>query len=539
MIRCPRCNMEMVPATAMNNGPSKWWYECTGVTCNTFYNSYAPQEHQAEVHMDEHRFIGNFGGYGSGKTLTTQEELYKHVFLTPSGNSMVGANVTSQYEQTLKRDIEVDIPKAFVSVVNTQKGYWDFINGHRIMFRPYDDPDKLRSYNLTFFVILEASEVKEQAFTQLKTRLRNLAATKPFYDEEGKVVYDVAKNGVKIPRIQYDWCKGIIESNPDAGWIKSSVLMVSDKISKHGEILDKYELLLEAQDVAISSHVTATSANEFLPPNFIAVNTKNKPMWWTQRYIYGSFIYAEGLVYPSAYKIVEPWFEIDKRWKRILAYDYGLSDDSVFLLGAIDEEKNLLHIYKEIRSNDRNIEQLAQLFHQATNDIPVGGWVCQPIIDPKSGPKRDYDKKTLSDHFLDYGISFQPGQVNVDARIFRLNTYIESGRLRIMDNCPHLIKELKEYKFKADESQQAGYTGKPEDKNNHGINALEWITMELPADPKNLVYGIYDKMGRNLTEALAEPEERYQIFALSDDDYYSQDSDRETPFGIVDYNYNM
>ena len=80
-----------------------------------------------------------------------------------------------------------------------------------------------------------------------------------------------------------------------------------------------------------------------------------------------------------------------------------------FLYGAVDEEKNRLVIYKEDRINDKNIAALAALFFEGSKDIPVGGWITAPIIDPKSGPKRDYDKKTLSDHFLDYGIAFQSG----------------------------------------------------------------------------------------------------------------------------------
>lgn len=531
---CPRCKSEMVPAIAMNEGPSTWWLECSNSKCNTFHNTYVPQEHQEAFHKDSHRITGNFGGYGSGKTLTSQEELYKHIFLTDHGNSLVGANVASQYEQTLKRDIEKDLPKAFVRGVSTQKQYIDFINGHRLIFRPYDDPDKLRSYNLTFFLILEASEVKRESFVQLKTRLRNTAATTQAIDKDEIPIFKIAKNGVKIPVIANDWRKGIIESNPDAGWIKTDVLLVSDEIHKHGEIADQYDLLRENSDSSISTHVTSTSANEFLPPDFIENNKSNKALWWIQRYLYGSFIYAEGLVYPNAYKQVIPQFEIPTKWKRIVAYDYGLSDDSVFLYGAVDEEKNRLVIYKEDRINDKNIAALAALFFEGSKDIPVGGWITAPIIDPKSGPKRDYDKKTLSDHFLDYGIAFQSGHVNVDARVFRLNTYIESGKVVIMDNCKALIKELKDYKFRTDETMQSGFTGKPEDKNNHGINALEWIVMKLPADPGRLLYGIYNKDGQDVTQLLP-ADEQYGIFAFQDDDEIGKG--RDTPFEMIDYTY--
>ena len=514
--RCPRCGSEWKNTTSISGGVSEFWKECSNASCNTYLNTYVPQAHQYAFHKDPHTFVGNFGGFGSGKTLTSREEIYKHIFLTPQGNTLIGANVASQYEQTIKREIDEDFPAAFVRRINAQKAYYDLINGHRIMFRPYDDPNKLRSYNLTQFLIVEASEVKRESFTQLKTRLRNLAATVPEKDNEGQSRYRVAANGVKIPIIKSNWQKGIIESNPSAGWVRDDVLLVSSEINKHGEVLDEYTVDDSLADPAISTHVTSTSANEFLPENFIENNVKNKPLWWVNRYIYGSFLYAEGLVYPKASQCVIDDFKIPANWKHILAYDYGLVDPSVFVLGAVDEEKGELIIYDEVRVTDNNIEELAKVFFDFTKHIPIGGWITTPIIDPKSGAKRDYEKKALADHFLDYGIAFKPGYVNVDARVFRLNTYFETGRIKIMKKCSELIRELSNYKFQADETLATGFTGKPVDKDNHGINALEWITMELPADPANLTHGIYDKYGRDITRDV-EREKQEAYWALSDE----------------------
>lgn len=535
--RCPRCGAHWTETTAINGGNSEFWKECSNPSCNTYLNTYIPQAHQFKFHRDSHTFSGNFGGYGSGKTLTSREELFKHILITDNGNSLIGANVASQYEQTIRREIEADFPIAFVKHISSLKNYIDFINGHRLMFRPYDDPDKLRSYNLTSFLILEASEVKRESFVQLKTRLRNMAATVPVIGEDGEPVYRYAANGVPIPVIKNNWQKGIIESNPSAGWIRDDVLLVSSDIYKHGTILDEYEVDPDVADPAISTHVTSTSANEFLPEDFIERNVKNKPLWWVNRYIYGSFLYAEGKVYPRSNSAVVDDYDIPKHWKRIVAFDYGLVDDAVFIKAAIDLERGKVVVYDECRSNENNVETLAALFYEFTSDIPVGGWVCAPIIDPKSGPKRDFDKKSLSDHFLDFGISFIPGFVNVDARIFRLNTYFESEKIEIQRKCKVLIKELDEYKFKADETEKMGYTGKPVDKNNHGINALEWITMELPANPSDLIYGVYNQRGENLADEEEKKDElRRDYWALADEEpeYVPME---ETPFDIVDYNF--
>lgn len=529
--RCPRCGAPTHKAIAFNGAESEFWYECD--KCNTFINTYIPQEHQEAVHTDAHRITGNFGGYGSGKTLTSRQELYKHIFLTPNGNTLIGANVASQYEQTIKRDIEADLPKAFFKEFSTQKQWYDLINGHRIIYRPFDDPEKLRSYNLTMFIIVEASEVKQASFTQLKSRLRNGAAMLPERDENGDIKYRYTKKGVPIPIIKASWLKGIVESNPAAGWIRTDVLLKSSDIQKHGNNLESYAVPKEEMDPAISTHVTSAECNEFLPSDFIATLTKNKPAWWIARYVKGSFSYAEGLVYPAATSNIVPYFEVPKWWKRIVAYDYGLVDKSAFVFGAVDELANLLYIYKEIITDNKNIEDLAKLYHEGVADIPSGGMICAPIIDPKSGPKRDYDKKTLSDHFLEYNIAFQPGDINVDARIFRLNTYFVSGRVKIMDNCPYLIKELSDYKFKTDENAENGLQDKPEDKNNHAINALEWIVMKLPADPKNLVGGIYSSNGRRLDEQAAIRRDLNKSYAI---DIFREEEDADTTEGLYGIN---
>lgn len=456
--------------------------------------------------------------YGSGKTLTSRQELYKHIFLTPKGTGLIGANVTSQYEQTIKRDIEADIPAAFIKGISAQKSYIEFINGYRLMFRPFDDVDKLRSYNIDFFLIVEASEVKFDAFVQLKSRIRNTAATLNSQTERDP--------DTGLPVTLADWRKGIIESNPDSGWVRSQILLRSGRIHQHGQVEDDYRVQEDEVDPSMSTHITDSNQNRYLPPGFITDLKASRPDWWVKRFIYGSFKYSEGLVYPSAMKHVIPTGHIPNHWKRICAFDYGLRDDAVFLFGAVDERLGILFIYQEIRTNNKNVQDLAKLFHAEARNIPVGGWISPPLIDPKSAPKRDYNKKSLADHFIDFGINFKEGHISLDARVFRLNTYLECGKIKIMDCCQYLIDELRDYKFvpkSLDKHNQAA--DKPEDKNNHAINPLEWIVMELPSDPSKLLYGVYNKQGMNLAEEKKHKEKQMMYWALRDEvEHYPTDN---------------
>lgn len=514
-MRCPRCGAVCERSTSYLETPSEFWWNCT--RCNTYINTYTPQPHQAAVHKDPHLYIGNFGGYGTGKTLTSREEVLKHIFLTPNANILISANIATQYEQTIKRELESDIPKEFVKYVSVQKSYMDLINGARIIYRPLYDADTLRSLNLSMFVIVEASEVNPDVFQQLKTRTRNLSASVQEVDDEGKPLYRTQDNGTKVPVIRAEWRRGIIESNPDSGWIRTDVVNASSQITKHGRVTDSLEIPDNLKDPNISTHVASTDVNAYLPPNFIQELCANKPSWWVNRYIFSSFNYAEGLVYPMALACFVEDFAIPSTWKRVIAADYGLSDDFVYLFGAIDETKGIVYIYKEVRVNNRNIEELSKMFFDNTKDIPMGGLYCTPLLDPKSGAKRDYNKKSLFDHFLDYGISFAPGFVNVNARVFRTNTYMESGRLKIFNSCQGLRAELQDYKFPEKKlgMVQKG-ADKPIDKNNHAINPLEWICMALPANPKELMYGSFDEYGRSL-EGRDKQQEAMIPWQLSDD----------------------
>ena len=525
--RCPRCGSATQPAMAMNQGPSQYFLECTNPICNTYINTYVPQAHQEAVHRDNHRIIGNFGAYGTGKTTTSREEIFKHLFLTANANVLVGANVQSQYEQTLKRELEADLPQAFILDYSAQKQYFDMVNGARVMYRPFDDEDKLRSYNLTMWVGLESSEIRPGAFHQLKTRLRNTNAC-TFQEEDGQQILDYDDRGVGVPRIAHDWRKGIAESNPDSGWIRTEILMVSDKITQHGSISEKYDRAGVEIDPSISTHIASTDVNRFLPPGFIEENSRNKPKWWIARFLFGSFTYTEGLVYPSAAQHIVPTFEIPKHWRRIIAFDYGLTDDAVYISCAIDEAHGLVYAYKEARTNNMNINELAEIYFGITKDIPSGGMLGPPIADPKSLPKRDYEKKSLGDLFLEKGINFKPGVISVDARIMRLNTYFESGRLKIMDCCDGLIRELKGYKFPDRTLDSKKNFDKPIDKDNHGINPLEWIVMELPENPRNIIQGVYNKYGR---DASIDPQHtRIMPHALDDEPTLSYE---DSAFGIA------
>ena len=490
-LKCPRCGCDMHKAIAYSGSLSEFWYVCgRAPACNTYYNSFKPQPHQHSVLMDNHELVGNCGGYGSAKTSATRQSIYKQAFLSPGATILVGANVSSQYEQTIKKELESDIPAAFVRDFNKQKQYMELFNGARILYRPLDDVDKLRSMNLSAWYIIEGSEVDPEAFTQLKTRLRNMAAA----------VMDGFKeqNGIRVPNYKYFRGIGMVESNPDSGWIRNDMLLQADSIKYHGAALQKYKPG-EGADKKISVHISATDCNAYLPDGYIERISANKPAWWVERYVYGSFEFANGLCCPKYKDNIVPSFEIPDHWLRLISYDPGIVDPSAFVNVAIDQEKGIAYAYRDLQFTDLSVEQLAVMYWtRVAYDISHGQLYTPPIMDPKMyGRRMMTDLETLDHMWAQYGVYFQPGHVNVKDRIWRLNTYFEAGRLKIMDNCVNLIREFGDYKFKP-QKLNAPVKEEPVDKNNHSIDALQWICMKLPEKPSNLVYGAYNGRGESL-----------------------------------------
>ena len=483
----------MVKCIAFNEAESEFWYKCSHApACNTYFNSFKPQPHQYSVLVDAHKFIGNFGGFGSAKTYATRQSVYKQLFISTKATVLISANVASQYEQTIKREIEADIPKEFVKEFNRQKQYMELYNGSRILYRPLDDVDKLRSMNLSAWYIIEGSEVSPEAFTQLKTRLRNMAAAE--WDGKSYVV----KNGIRVPDYKYFHGLGMVESNPDSGWIRDEILFRASDIVYHGSALQKYHPDKDA-DPAISCHISATDCNAYLPDGYIEQNCAGKPQWWIERFIFGSFEFAHGLCCPKYADNIVPTFVVPNNWVKLISYDPGLVDPSAFVNVAVDPIKGIAYAYRDHQYKDCSVKQLAQLYWtQVAFDITHGQLYCQPIMDGKMFGRRMFtDKSTLNEQWANYGVYFKPGHISVKDRLWRINTYFEEGRLKIMDCCENLVREFKDYKYKP---QVLGKPTKEEpiDRNNHSIDALQWICMELPENPADLVLGAFDSSGAPL-----------------------------------------
>lgn len=468
------------------SGFNEWWVQCND--CDRFVFCYEPMPHQEAFHEDRHKIKMYAGGFGSAKTSTCGAEFLLLALNTPKGRGLVGASTYPQLEQTSKKQIIDMLPAEFIEDVDKKNNIWTLTNGYEILFRSFDDEQKLRSLNLCHVWMEEANGTDYSIFTQLQTRLRH-HATK-------------------------DHCI-LISTNPDMNWIRQEVLIKSEKIVGSTE---RYAQPKEDIDKNISTHIAPTELNIYLPENYVEDLSQGKPDWWIARYLNGSFNFSEGAVYPNFPSTI---VDIDpatirhnirtKGWKVLAGGDFGIRDNTVLLLAALDPYEGIVYVYDEYVANRVAIPTHAKEMKRRMEHIPFGALI-KIVGDPSGKRKNLSDSRSVFSHYAEYGIHFQEGDNRIDNGIMKVFSYIEMGKLKVLSSVKETVKEHLNYAYKPVDLGEK-ISEKPIDKDNHTVDSLRYIIQELPDDPDALRTETYGADSRSLTQS-----QEHLPFALRTDD---------------------
>jgi hypothetical protein len=445
-------------------------------------------------------------------------EVIDHILSVPNGITLITAPTMRQLEQTAMKEFLIQMPEDLITDYNKAKYTMTIYNNHTVLFFPSDDEVKIRSLNLSCFYVEEASGIKYSIFTQLQNRLRNQSAITYAKDEQGRPLLD--DNGTPI--ILESKLMGIVCSNPDVNWIRSKFVLESELIVGHNS--DMY--YVENPNKYFSSYIIASHENKYLPSDFIEQNSINKPEWWVQRYLFGSFDYSDGMVYPSFIKSVVDPFEIPRDWKRLASADFGIRDPTVMLMGAIDPYTGIVYIYDEHYETGQPVNHHAKKMNEMLDKVPQGLMMYQPVGDPSGNARSKSDLKSLFDHYREYGIYFQGGNNKIDSGIAKVFTYFNLSKLKIFSSCTNTVREGVAYSYTVPELANDKNLGeKPIDKDNHAMDCLRYMIQLLPDDPDKLTlmaYGSWNtykkKNDFKFPEALQDDRDEYD---RGDDWYYS------------------
>lgn len=432
----------------------EWHLECD--QCETILFCYIPMPHQEAFHKDTSKYRMWAGGYGSAKTSTCAAEIIDHILNTPKGQTLIGAETNPQLEETAQKTFMEMMPQKLIAHEMKQKSKIIMKNGHEVLFRPLDKENKARSLNLTAFWIEEANGVAYEYFEQLQQRLRSH---------------------------QTKFHIGIISTNPDMNWVKSEFLLKTDPSRIYGGDVD-YSLHINKDEIVdtYSVHIASTDQNIHLPPNYYSDSCKGKPQWWIRRFLHGSFENREGRVYPKFEECVVDPFEVPDDWERVQGSDFGLSNPTTALWGAINPETGVLYIYDEHYESERTVEYHAAQMNKRLSSMRYGQ-LRFAVGDPKGKARNEVDKKSLFDHYREYGIYFKEGNNKREAGIMKVFTMMDLGVIKVFRTCYNTIREGINYKYPnrtLAQSEKKNPNDLPLDKDDHAMDALRYICMELP-----------------------------------------------------------
>jgi PBSX family phage terminase large subunit len=408
------------------------------------------------------KYVGFISGVGGGKTITGCVTMLALAVMYPS-TYLIARQYYPELKDTTYRTFREICPKELIvedriaDMLMRIKGVGGKIS--TILFRPLEDPDKLRSLNLGGFFIDEASQVSEEAFMLLQGRLRD-------------------SGGLR---------KGITISNPNGHDWQYRWFFKQDHF-KNEEEKKKYFL------------IKGTSLeNTFLPEDYISTMLNSWSDLRIQREVMGSFDTFEGAIYDEFRRdvhVVEP-YDIPETWTRIIGQDHGYRNAAASVFAAINEDGDIV-VYDELYLKETLIEDICK---KGLNPKIGKDKISGIYIDPSTKAKRNQAGGVAYSDFSIY-LDNLPKSVplicannDVGAGIERVKSYLKvdpktkKPRLTVFSRCHNLLEEFVQYRWDPLTAAQAGTKNdkeQPRKHNDHAMDALRYLVMSRP-DPSKVV----------------------------------------------------
>lgn len=400
------------------------------------------------------------GGVGSGKTLIGCVTVLTMAFLH-SGDYLVCRLFNPELKLTTYKTFLEICPKELIVEhrVADQIIKIKSVDGgiSNVIFRGLEEPDKHRSLNLNAAYIDEASQVSEEAFTLLQSRLRG-----KFYR---KILCTTNPNG-------HSWLYRY--------WVKKDF----------GNANAKRQFF--------SVHAPSTE-NVHLPEGYV----QNMLDSWSEerikREVMGSWDAFQGQVFTEferATHVVKP-FRIPDEWTKFVGMDHGYRNPACALWCAMDYDGNIF-VYREFYQSEWHIEEIVK-GHKDTGapglvKLNRGEKIEGIWIDPST--KADRGKDSDYTTYLEYmpkDWSLIPANNSVATGIDRikglLKKNVRTGKPSVFffDTCENVIEQMAQYRYEEltpGQEMAKNLKESPVKKDDHAVDAFRYGIMSRPEEPK-------------------------------------------------------
>lgn len=417
------------------------------------------------------KYIRYVGGIGSGKSLIGCITVLAWAIQYP-GDYLIARQFYPELKDTTYRTFLELCPEELIlehrvadKIVKIKSAGGGIAT---ILFRPLEEPDKMRSLNLNGFYVDEANQVSEAAFVLLQGRLR------------GKHVR-----------------KGILTQNSGGHdwswrWFVKKDMMTKDSIKQE-----------------FFNIVAPSTENVHLPDGYVETMMDTWSEDRIAREILADEDSFEGQIYPEFREdthVIRP-FAIPESWTRVVGVDHGYRNPAAWIWGAVDEDENI-YIYREFYETEWDIEEICK----GKKDPRTGGRIpgekgvialnrkeklSDIRIDPSTKAKRGGKEEAHFDQYIEHLPDNWPLNLannSVHTGIDRVKQYLKVSkktnkpRIFVFSTCTNLINELQTYRFEEIPLGQQGMKNEKEDPrkyNDHACDALRYLIMGRPEPEEN------------------------------------------------------
>jgi PBSX family phage terminase large subunit len=449
------------------------------------------------------------GGVGSGKTLIGCISVLTMAFLH-SGDYLVCRLFNPELKLTTYKTFLEICPKELIAEhrVADQIIKIKSVDGgiSNVIFRGLEEPDKHRSLNLNAAYIDEASQVSEEAFTLLQSRLRG--------KHYRKILCTTNPNG-------HSWLYRY--------WIKKD--FGNDNAKRQ----------------FFSVHAPSVE-NIHLPDGYV----QNMLDSWSderiKREVMGSWDAFQGQVYTEFERskhVIKP-FVIPKEWTRFIGLDHGYRNPAAAIFCAMDYDGNI-YVYREFYQNEWIIEEIVKgrkgigpgLVDLIGEEKIEGIW-----IDPstKANRGKDSDFTTYLD-YLPQKYALIPANNEVSngidrvKQLLKLDSKTKQPRIFFFDTCVNVIEQMAQYRYQEltpGQELDKNIKEEPVKKDDHAVDALRYAIMSRPEEPK--IADLREKkrqeptLSGSVQRELHELKQKGKTYDIFKDYEYGKDTFYEDPF---------
>lgn len=478
--KCPNCGAGQI--TIDKKSKHNYGY-CD--TCSAAYIHYIPLPHQMDVHKSKAPLKLLIGGMGSAKSRAGVIEIIDHVLTVPNGRTIIMAQTLTQLSKAIMPIFDEYLPRRFVKKWTDTKAAIEIQlkNGHTIIGMPSDDEEKLRSMDITAFLIEEASGVKQEVYEECIRRSRNDAG----------IIDGVAHY------------LGIIISNPAQGFIRN-LLFTARKIFGSKSIektVEMYKDRIKDPNPDLEAFLSSSRDNSYLPPGFIDKVINSLTPQQVRLYVDCIIEYAEGAVYPDFLQHLVDDFEIPKHWKRWMAHDPGINDPAACLVAAQDPDDGTLYFYREYYKRDQVISQVGKAIKEMISDIPQG-MLNMPLIDPSANKRNQINARTYKQQMqIEHNLIFKDANNRLEDGISKTRDMMYNNKVKFFRSLKETITEGCEYRYPNENERRNNRNlgDVPIDKNNHLMDCLRYICQAVPynyMDMQRMSYSGVKKFFENM-----------------------------------------